>query len=173
MTGAGLFAISFLRLVQVPLGFEPRDVVSVKVSLTGPRYEAGDAPVRAFADALLEQALATPGAARAAIDTSSALDSGPTVRLVAADRPRPQAGNEPYAIMRGVTADYFGTVGITLRAGRAFTVTDRDGAPRVAVINEYLASRLFPGENAVGQRIELVPGARTIWTRRPGVVLVV
>ena len=173
LTGAGLFAMSFLRLVQVPLGFEPRDVLSVRVSLTGPRYEAGDAPVRAFADALLEKALATPGVSRAAIDTSSALDSGPTVRLVAADRPRPQPSEEPSAIIRGVTADYFGTLGITLRAGRPFAKTDTDGAPRVAVINEYLASRLFHGENPVGQRIELVPGARTPWTRRPGVVLVV
>ena len=173
LAGAGVFATSFLRLVQVPLGFDPRDLLSVKVALTGPRYSAGDAPLRAFADLLLEKAGGTAGVSKAAIATSSALDSGPTVRLVAAERPRPAPGDEPSAIIRGVTAGYFDTLGIALRAGRPFATTDVDGAPRVAIINEYLASRLFPGENAVGQRIDLVPGARTPWTRRPGIVVVI
>ena len=173
MAGAGVFATSFLRLLEVPLGFDPHDRLSVKLALTGPRFAAGDAPLRAFAGTLLEKVAAAPGVSSAAIATSSALDSGPTVRLVAADRARPAPGEEPSAIMRGVTAGYFNTLGITLRAGRPFATTDVAGAPRVAIINEYLAGRLFPGENAIGQLIDLVPGARTLWTRRPGIVIVV
>jgi putative ABC transport system permease protein len=172
MAGAGVFVTSFLRLVRAPLGFDPHDRVSLKVPLIGPRYE-GDAPVLAFAERLLERARATAGVQAAALDTSSPLDSGPTIRLVAADRPRPAAGDEPYAIVRAVTPDFFRTLAIDLRAGRAFAAEDVAGAPRVAIVNEYLAAQLFPGGNAVGQRIDLVPGARTPWARRPGIVQIV
>ena len=75
--------------------------------------------------------------------------------------------------MRGASPTYFRTLGIKQVAGRRFSDADAPGAPRVAIINEYLADRLFPGESAIGQRLDLVPGARTIWTRRPGIVLVV
>ncbi|MDP2322115.1 MAG: ABC transporter permease [Acidobacteriota bacterium] len=52
-----------------------------------------------------------------------------------------------------VSADYFTTVQMTLAEGRAFTAADREGAPRVAVINETFARRLFPGRSAVGQQV--------------------
>lgn len=172
VTAAGLFVQSFMRLVAAPLGFEPDGRLSVRVTLSGSRY-AGDAPVRTFAADLLERVRAIPGVEHAAIDSSSPLDSGPIVRLAAGDAPRPQPGTEQTAILRAVSPEYFGTLGIGLAAGRAFTPEDRDGAPRVAIVNEYLASRLFPGGNAVGQRLDLVPGARAPWTRRPGIVLIV
>jgi putative ABC transport system permease protein len=172
VTAAGLFVQSFLRLLNAPVGFDPANRLGVRVSLSGPRY-AGDAPIRLFADQVLERVRAIPGIELAAIDSTSPLDSGPVIRVVAAGEQRRQPGTEEPAILRAVSADYFRTLAMRFVAGRPFSTGDRDGAPRVAILNEYLASRLFPGGNAVGQRIDLVPGARTPWTRRPGLVLVV
>jgi predicted permease len=172
VTAAGLFVQSFIRLIDAPLGFDPKDRLSVKMTLSGSRY-AGDEPVRRFADQLLERVRAIPGVESAAIDSSSPLDSGPLVRLNAADKPSPPPGDEARAIVRSISPDYFRALGMRLTAGRAFSAADTSSAPRVAIVNEYLASRLFPGRNAVGQHLDLVPGARTPWTRRPGLVLVV
>ena len=172
MVAAGLFVTSYVRLTRAPLGFDPENRVAMTVVLSGPNY-AGDAPARAFGERLLERARSIPGVQAAAVSSGSPLLSGPMVRMVAADRPRPPAGEEQTAIMRAATPDYFRTLGMRQVAGRAFTDRDAPGAPRVAIINEYLAARLFPGQNAVGQQIDLVPGARAPWTRRPGTVAVV
>ena len=172
VTAAGLFVQSFRRLVDAPLGFDPADRLSVRMTLSGTRY-AGDGPIRIFAGQLLDRVRGIPGVESAAIDSTSPLDSGPIVRLARADAPAPQPGTEQSAILRAVSPAYFHTLGMRLSAGRVFTDEDRDGAPRVAIVNEYLASRLFPGQNAVGQRLDLVPGARAPWTRRPGIVHVI
>ena len=172
MVAAGLFVTSYIRLTQAPLGFDPQNRVAMLVVLSGPNY-AGDGPVRAFGERLLERARAIPGVQAAALGSSSPLMSGNVIRMIAGDRPRPPAGEEPSAIVRAITPDYFRTLGIRQVAGRPFDATDVAGSPRVAIVNEYLASKLFPGENAIGRQIELVPGARTPWTRRPGNVTVV
>jgi putative ABC transport system permease protein len=157
-----------VQLVDVPIGFDPHGRVSLRVSLSGARYN-GDAAYRMFAEQLLERAWAVPGVEAAAIDTSSPLDSGPLVRLVATDAPKPPQGSEPRAVMRSVTPDYFRALGMPVLAGRTFTAADGGGAARPVIINQYLAGVLYPGQSAVGRRLELVPGARTPWTRRPGV----
>jgi putative ABC transport system permease protein len=171
MASAGLFVTSFVRLTRVPLGFTPDALAAARVPLAGTRHD-GDAPLREFAARLLERARAVPGVSDAAIGSSLPLGSGPVVRLVAADRPRPSPDREPSAIVRAVDPGYFRTLGIRLVSGRPFSATDVAGAPRVAIVNEYLASLLFPGESAVGRRIDLAR-ARTPWTNRPGPLLVV
>jgi putative ABC transport system permease protein len=172
MVAAGLFVSSFVWLADVPVGFDAGGGVALRVSLTGPAY-AGDAPRRAFAARLLDAARATPGVIDASIDSTSPLLSGPLLYIIAADRPRPEPGRETRTILRAVTADYFRALGIPQRDGRSFSAADVDGAPRVAIINEYLAAQLFPGARAIGQRIELLPTARGSWTDRPGVAEIV
>jgi predicted permease len=63
-------------------------------------------------------------------------------------------GERLIAAVRAVTPNYFATMRIRLRAGRDFTETDKTDAPDVAIINETLAKRFWPGENAVGKRME-------------------
>ena len=171
MAMAGLFVTSFVRLTHVPLGFTPDDLAAAGISLPGTRY-AGDAPRREFATRLLDRARAVPGVSDAAIGSSLPLGSGPMVKLVASDRPRPSPDREPSAIVRAVDPGYFRALGIRLVSGRPFAAPDLPGAPRVAIVNEYLASQLFPGESAVGRGIELAR-ARTPWTNRPGQLLIV
>jgi hypothetical protein len=95
------------------------------------------------------------------------------VQVLAPDRPRPTRGQEPFAIVRAVGPAYFRTLGIGQLAGREFSAADGAGAPRVAIVNELLARRMFPGENAVGRQLEVLPRVRTGWTNRPGAVVIV
>jgi putative ABC transport system permease protein len=169
---AGLFVRSFTALTQVPIGFDPRDAAALRVSLTGPRY-ASDAQVRGYAAGLLERTRAVPGVRDAAIGSTTPLNSGPLVYFVVPGRPAPAPGDEARAILRTTTPDYFRALGIPVTAGRTFSDGDGDGAPRVAIVNHTLASRLFPGENPIGRVIELVPGARAAWTRHPGRLTIV
>jgi putative ABC transport system permease protein len=169
---AGIFIRSFIGLTRIPIGFDPRDTVALRVALTGPRY-GSDAQVRGYAAALLERARATPGVRDAAIASTSPLGSGPLVYFVMPDRQRPAPSEEPRAILRSVGPEYFRALAIPITAGRAFTAGDGDGAPRVAIVNQVLAGRLFPGEDPIGRTIELLPGARAAWTRRPGQLTIV
>ena len=172
LAGAGLFVLSFTRLLQAPLGFDPENRVALRVTLAGSRH-AGDAAVVRFAERLLEEGRSTAGVRDATVASSSPLNSGPSVRFVVMDRERPAPGDEPSALVRAISPDYFRTLGTRVLEGREFSATDLPGAPRVAVVNETLARRLSPGVSPLGQRLELLPGARAAWSRRPGAVVIV
>src|SRR5262249_33084332 len=68
-------------------------------------------------------------------------------------RPSSHNFHEPGTPVGEVTPDYFRAMGIPLRAGRYFTENDNADAPRVLLLNEALARKLFPGEDAVGKRV--------------------
>ena len=174
LTAAGLFAISFVRLTQSPLGFEPDGRLALRVALPAARY-ADDAAIRSFADRLLAQAKATAGVREAAVGSGSPLDDrgGLAVQIVVPDRPRPAKGQEPTAVIRSASPGYFSALGISRLAGREFTEDDTAGAPRVAIVNELLVRRMFPGEHAIGRQLDVIPRLRTGWTHRPGLVTIV
>ncbi|MGH9409214.1 MAG: FtsX-like permease family protein, partial [Vicinamibacterales bacterium] len=157
LTGAGLFIVSFVKLTRMPLGFEPADRLAVRFEV-GQQQRGDDAFVRAFSGRVLDTTAAVPGVAAAAVASSSPLGSAKTASFVAADRTRPPAGDEPWALFRAVSPAYFQALGIHLLAGRAFTPADGPGAPRVAIVNEHLARRFFPDARAIGQRLDLLPG---------------
>ena len=171
LSGAGIFLRSFIALTNAPLGFDPDHVVAIRSTLSGPNY-SDDEQIRGYVDTLLASARAVPGVRDAAISSSSPLGSGPLVYFNVADQP-PPTGAVPNGIIRAVTPDHFRTLSIRLVRGRSFTAADVAGAPRVAIVNEALVSRFFQGENPLGRAIDLVPGARVPWTRRPGRLLVV
>jgi len=172
VTGAALFVRSYLGLIRVPLGFDPRGVVAARVSLTGERYDA-DASVRAYANALVEAARALPGVRSATVATSSPLGSGPPVRFTVRDRQPSDPDAAPRAILRAVGPEYFDTLGIRVVRGRSLADTDTDGAERVAVVNEALVDQVFPGEEPIGRVIELLADGPAPWTRQPGPVRIV
>jgi putative ABC transport system permease protein len=163
--GAGLFLNSFVRLTNLPLGFDTRDRLSVSVPLIGPRYEDPQAVVE-LSRRLLDEMQSIPGVLTATVASSVPLASGPAVDFAPADRPMPAAGEEPRAIVRAVTPEYFRTFAIRQLSGRAFTSSDVEGSPRVAVINETLARRFFADRDPVGRELVLLPGARGPWIRR-------
>jgi putative ABC transport system permease protein len=162
LVGAGLFLNSFVRLAQMPLGFEPRGVLTMRVQVSGPRFEAADA-IGGFADRLIERIRTMPGVRSVAVGSDVPLDGGAATRFVDGSNPRPPEGEEPNAVVHSVSPAFFRVLGIQLLGGREFDDHDRPGAERVAIVNLHLASRLFPGASALGRTLELLPGASSPW----------
>jgi putative ABC transport system permease protein len=173
LTGSGLLIRSFLRLTSAPLGFEPHDVLTMRVSLpfTFENHPEMERVKQAkFFAQLLERAKRMPGVEAAAIgemlpttDISRGGGSGVTVEGQSA----PPPGGAPTVAVTPVSAGYFRALGIPLLRGRSISDGDADNAPRVEVVNHAFADRFFPGRDAVGKRIRLGRGP---WEQIVGVV---
>ena len=85
-------------------------------------------------------------------------------------RPEGRPGERPQAEYHAITADYFKTLEIPVRAGRDFDRTDTPERPRVAIVNETLARTAFPGESPIGQRIQTGTNRKAAWMEIVGVV---
>ena len=148
--GAGLLGRSFYRLATVPRGFEGEHVLTGRLSLPPSRY--GSARVLGFYDQLLERLSIVPGAE--VVSGTWALPFSAdwaSSDLVPADRSAPE--DPPTVTMSPVRPRFFEAVGVPLLAGRDFTAADGSDAAPVAIINETLARRFWPGESAVGRQI--------------------
>jgi len=153
LTAAALMHRSLVRLAGVDLGFEADRVVSVPLRQLRSRY-ADQKAVVAFADAMLESARGQRGVAGAALAWPfdyTGFTWSTSVNLPA--RPFP-AGKEPMAQTAAVTPGYFAVMGIPILRGRDFGSADRLGAPVSVIVNQSFASRFFPGEDAIGHRLD-------------------
>ena len=151
---AGLLIASFARFRATGMGFETDHLLTVRLDLRSDRYRAPDV-VQQTARRLVEEAGAIPGVRNAFLWSPSPLGGGNWVFFLT--RPgefdldpllRVEASRhhiEPRTLQR---------LGVPLRAGRDFADTDRGGAPRVAIVSESLARHLWPGEDAIGRRLE-------------------
>jgi putative ABC transport system permease protein len=151
--GAGLLFRSFLELRRVDTGLELDSVLTARLTLPRGRY--GEPAARAaFFRQARERVAALPG-----VESVSAIQWLPlsgrrsATDFFVEDQPRPELGAEPVTDVRVVMPGYFETVGIPLLAGRAIDERDHAEAPAVAVINETLARRYWPGEDPVGRRL--------------------
>ncbi len=158
LVGAGVLLRSFARLSTVDAGFDPAGVLSLQVSLSGPRYAADGAPARFYADAL-DRISALPGVESAAAISWRPFGIGSATRFAVPDRPAPPAGQEPTGEVRIVTPGFFRTLGIALEAGRDFDARDAAGAPQAVIVNEGVARAFWPGQSALGRRIAMQWGA--------------
>lgn len=152
LTGAGLLAVSFSRLAAVDPGFQTANLLSVPVELPEPQYSE---TAGAFYERLLERVSAIPGveaAGATATDPFRQFGFGNSVTPEEAAPFAPPSGLVQ-AGWRAVTPGYFAAAGVPVLAGRAFTADDRDDGPRVVMVSQSLAARLWPGESAVGRRI--------------------
>ncbi len=158
LVGAGLLVRSALHLQRIDPGFDPRGVLSARITLPATRYEDVGRTVRTFQD--LASALAEAPAVEAAALTSSApmTPGGNGNGLLPAGKPFSDE-TVVQSRLNIVTLDYFRTMRIPLRAGRFFSGDDRRGGPRVMVLNETAARRLFPGENAIGKQVACCEGS--------------
>jgi predicted permease len=158
LIGATLLMKSFVRLRNVNPGFQPDGVLTAKIALPPLRY---DTPQKraAFFDGVLSNIEVLPGVESAAVAMSLPTTSWTRTNIMRVEGRPPLNENEPLlAIEQSVTPTYFQTLGIPMKAGRAFTARDNaEGAPPTIIINERLAHQLWPdyprGVNPVGQRI--------------------
>ena len=174
LVGAGLILRSFTGMRQIDLGFEPAQVLTVQVD---PRLD-GDRQNVWIAD-LLSRISAHPQVAAAGAVYLRPLALGPIgqgTQVVLEGQPdTPEtASRNPLLNYQVATPDYFRAMRIPLRRGRVFTLEDGTAAPRVTVVSESTANRLWPGQDPIGRRLltsTFEPGTgRKAWRSVVGVV---
>jgi putative ABC transport system permease protein len=169
LTGAGLMLRSFHRMRSVDLGFRPANLLATTVDLPSNAYRsAGE--MRDYQQRVIGDLLRVPGVASAAAVNWIPLGGN----LIAGDfhpegGPRESTGN--WADKMVVSPDYFRTMGIEVKRGRAFTERDGMDAVPVVLISQSVASRFWPRGDAIGKRVTVVdkPGPSD-WLTIVGVV---
>jgi predicted permease len=151
--GAGLLLRSFTRLLDVAPGFDPKGVLTLGLTMTGPRYANGPAVLAAYRE-LWQRLEQLPGVSAAggvsALPLSEMYSWGP----VTIEGRTPQPGELFLnADERIVGGNYFQAMRIPLRSGRFFNQQDTAANPRVAIIDEFMAREFWPNQDPVGKRI--------------------
>ena len=156
LIGSGLMVRSLGRLLATDAGFDPRNLLTLRITLPG-TYEQPQ--VDAFWNNLLERLRTAPGVVNAAATDCPPLSGGCNGTIMwYRDRPPVPEGTEPSIGVHWVTPEYFATVRNPLRQGRLFDSRDRRGSPKVVLINEAAAQKFFAGENPIGRRIGVGQG---------------
>lgn len=171
LVGAGLLVRSYARLQQVPPGFSADGVLSLELTLTGPRYPNAVA-VRDTYHRLWESLDAIPGVTASggvtALPLSNFFAWGP---ITIEGRVPPSGEVFINADMRTVAGRYFEAMQIPLVRGRLFTPADTLDQPRAVIIDERLARDLFPGVDPIGKRLKYGDAASTSpWETIVGIV---
>jgi putative ABC transport system permease protein len=151
LVGAGLLARTFDALQKVDVGFDPHNLVTMRVSLSGAKYREPATPV-AYFDEAVRRAAAVPGVTSAAAVMALPVGGGGFYLGRGFIRPGREHPPEGYdGGFRIVTPAYFTTMGIPLVRGRDLNAHDTASSPQVVVISRTLAQRFFAGENPIGQ----------------------
>jgi putative ABC transport system permease protein len=153
LVGGGLFARSLMKAYTVDPGFHQQNLL---IAEFGFPLSASAERVRAFERNLMERISALPGVQSAAL-TSEPLLSSSHVPYEVSNATRTATANGDL-----VGPDFLLTVGIPLVRGREFTRRDDLQSPKVVVVNQTLAARLWPGQDAVGQTIGLRQGRTAV-----------
>ena len=155
LVGAGLLIRSFIHLRNTDPGFNPQHVLTASVSLPSARYSKDEQQAGFYREAI-ERAAQLPGVeAAAAILPLPLGENGIETNFTIEGQPELSTGAQPTAGGRIITPDYIRAMSIPLIKGRTFTDQDTTEAPKVVLINETLARRFFPDENAIGKRLHL------------------
>jgi len=170
LTGAGLLLKSFVRLGNVNPGFNPDHVLTAEISLPNLRYPDKQSQINFFNE-LERRVTSLPGVKHAGLTIilpMSGINSDSSFEIEG--RPMDAAHPMPDEEIRLVSADYFRTLEMPLITGRYFNAGDKLDAPPVTMINQALAQKYWPNENAVGKRMRVPTRAGPIWATIVGVV---
>ncbi|MEO8028160.1 MAG: ABC transporter permease [Bryobacteraceae bacterium] len=171
LIGAGLLIRSFGRLQEVPPGFNPKNLLTVGITMSGNKYNNPKLVLSTYRE-MWQRIEALPGVTAAggvtALPLTQAFAWGP---ITVEGRVPPAGENFINVDMRTVGGRYFESMEIPLRKGRLFDEHDISGNPRVIVIDEHMAQQLWPGEDAIGKRIHFGGAKATApWETVVGVV---
>ena len=162
LLGAGLAVRSLARLLDTTLGFRPEQVLTMRITVTGPRYPTPETRDALRID-LLERLKSAPGVDAAGIAYGlpfTDLGTSSPLTIFGAE-PLPN-GEQRHANLWFVGGDYFQAMGIPLIAGRIFDERDVANAERAYIIDEQLAKQYFPGQDPIGRRISQGPDGTII-----------
>lgn len=152
LVGSGLLVRSFIRLQTATPGFDPKNVLSMRISLPPTKY-ATSAQMVAFYNEALRRVRTLPGVESVAI--SSALPVHTTRRSPALPEGQPELplGQRPILNIQTISPDYTNVLRVPLVRGRTFTEHDDAAAPQVVMVNQALVRHYWPHENPIGKHI--------------------
>ncbi len=153
IVSAGLLIKSTSQLQKVDPGFNPRNLLTLKLSLPDTRYpEAGKQA--AFFSQVGKNVEALPGVQGVAVSSNLPFEESWEILFTIEGRPEVSVRETPIASNHSVSPDYFRLMGIPLKGGRYFTEHDTSDSTKGVIIDENLARRYWPGESPLGKRIK-------------------
>ena len=153
IAGTGLLLQSLNKMRNASPGFSG-DVVATGVDLFSAGYDLERAKI--FHTQLLDRVRALSGIESASLTRVIPFTYTPySTSPIEVDGYQPPANEQPTVDYNEVAEDYFGTIGIPVVSGREFARTDDENAPPVAIINETMAAKYWPGKKALGQRVKV------------------
>ena len=170
LLGAGLLMRSFLKLQQTDPGFNPEGVLTMSLALPGARYAYGE-PQISFLQRLLELVSALPGVRSAGVTSDlpwTGYQNGGGGFTI--EGKTFQSDLKPQAQYHFISADYMRTIGVPLLSGRWFDARDMRKSQPVILINQAMARKYWPGEDAVGKHITFLDSSFKVWTQIVGVI---
>jgi len=158
---------SFYRMVHTDPGFDIQGVLTARIALPDSRYSPSAG--QRFFTQLLERIDNLPGVQSAAATAFVPLgEGGQTGDFHVEGQPSPDSQG-PFAEEHFVTPSYFQTMQIPLLRGRLFSESDKEGTPKVVIVNNFMARQLWPGQDPIGKRIQVL-SAKDDWSQVVGVV---
>lgn len=154
LIGAGLMVRTLAELSRVDLGFNPENILTLRVPLSGERYKAPQ--VRAqFWEEVISAVESLPGVKSASVSRGLPINGWDGQFFTILDDPNPPPGQVPAANYVVISPDYFRTMEIPLRRGRSFNYHDTQGGERVVIVNEELARSYWPGQDPLGKQLQI------------------
>jgi putative ABC transport system permease protein len=150
--GAGLLLRSLWKLGNVSLGFEPRNLLTMDLTVTSHKYVDPDAQIAYFSQ-IVGRVAALPGVSSVAFGSSFPLSPSMSVGFDSG-APSPQK-ESPQAFLEIVSPDYFRTLGMRLLGGRVFSGRETETSAAVVVVNQSFARRYFAGRDPLNTKIRI------------------
>ena len=151
LVGASLFVRSFLNLRHAAVGFDTAPLMTLRFFMPNEKYTTSDAKTRRVED-VMRRIEGVPGVEAAFASNMIPLGGGGGFRNIVIDGRSYETGKEPGIEFIGVTSHMLKTLGVPMVRGRDFTDTEGVTRTQVAIVNQALAKKFWPGEDAVGRR---------------------
>jgi putative ABC transport system permease protein len=155
LCGAGLMIKSMSRLLGVDPGFNPKNVLTMQMSVPQEEIYVGPPGLPRYCQDLAEHVGAIPGVSSVSAVGTLPMEGNNTRSFQIEGQPPADPGKMPGADYSVACPGYFKTMGVPILKGREFTALDTVNAPGVIVINETMAKRFWPGEDPIGRAIRL------------------
>lgn len=171
LVSAGLLMRTFLVLVKTEPGFNPDNVMTMRLTLPAAKYKE-ESQRAAFFQELVRRVQSLAGVeSAAAVNYLPLGGSNSSDSFLVEGIPEPPPGQEFMGRYRNCTPDYFRTMAIPVLKGRAFTDQDKPASPPVIIVNETMAQRYWPGSGPIGKRVRFnAPLSDAPWMQVVGVV---
>jgi putative ABC transport system permease protein len=169
LMGAGLLVKSFWNLQNVRTGFNPDNLLTLRIDLPESRYREIPRQMQ-YRRAVLDELNSLPGVKAAMVSELPLSGDALTHNFLVEGRPPIVPGEEPEVETRSIAGDYFRVMQIALLAGRDFTPQDKEDTQLVGVINKTLAQQFFPNEDPIGKRVRWAREETINWVTIIGVV---